>query len=109
MAARRPSVDERIRTAARGQLGYPRLRPGQLEGVRSILEGRDTLCVMSTGSGKTAIYELAGLLLDGPTVVVSPLIALQRDQVRELGDGAAAVFNSAESQHARDQALAGVA
>jgi ATP-dependent DNA helicase RecQ len=36
--------------------------PGQLEGVESVLEGRDTLCVMSTGSGKTAIYELAGML-----------------------------------------------
>ena len=43
-----------------------------------MLDGRDTLAVMSTGSGKSAIYQIAGLLLDGPTVVVSPLIALQQ-------------------------------
>jgi ATP-dependent DNA helicase RecQ len=101
--------DDLIQASARERLGFTELRPGQMEGVRSILAGRDTLCVMSTGSGKTAIYELAGLLLDGPTIVVSPLIALQRDQVRELGEGAAAVFNSAESRRARERALADVA
>lgn len=77
------TTDEQIEAVARERLGYEQLRPGQLEGIRSVLDGRDTLCVMSTGSGKTAIYELAGLLMEGPVIVVSPLIALQRDQVRE--------------------------
>ena len=57
------------------------LRPGQLEAVTAVLDGRDTLAVMSTGSGKSAIYQIAGLLLDGPTIVVSPLISLQEDQM----------------------------
>ena len=71
----------RTHALARERLGFEALRPGQREGVEACVAGRDTLCVMSTGSGKSAIYQLAGLLIDGPTVVVSPLIALQRDQV----------------------------
>src|SRR5207248_2518512 len=66
------------------------------------------LCVMSTGSGKTAIYELAGMMLRGPCVVVSPLIALQRDQVEAIegNEGAeAAVLNSTLSERARDRTL----
>ena len=108
MAAARPPVsDRRIRQTARERLGYAHLHPGQLEGVRSVLGGRDTLCVMSTGSGKTAIYELAGLLLPGPTIVVSPLIALQRDQVEALGEGQARMLNSSESAAERARAMAG--
>ena len=49
-----------------------------------MLAGRDTLCVMSTGSGKSAIYQLAGMAIDGPTVVISPLIALQQDQMEAV-------------------------
>ncbi len=76
--------------------------------MQSVLGGRDTLCIMSTGSGKSAIYQLAGLLLEGPTVVVSPLIALQRDQVESIeGEeaGEAAVLNSTLSERAREAAL----
>jgi ATP-dependent DNA helicase RecQ len=75
--------------------GFERLRPGQAEAVERVLAGQDTLAVMSTGYGKSAIYQIAALLIPGPTVVVSPLIALQRDQVEELeredAGGAAAV------------------
>ena len=74
-----PGRADRIRRLARERLGFETLRPGQLEAVEAVLDGRDTLAVMSTGSGKSAIYQLAGLMLDGPTIVVSPLIALQRD------------------------------
>ena len=73
--------DRDIRAAAKTHLGYPELRPGQLEGVAAVTAGHDTLAVMSTGSGKSAIYQIAGLLLPGPTIVVSPLIALQADQM----------------------------
>ena len=72
-------------------------RPGQEEAIKSVLDGRDTLAVMPTGSGKSAIYELAGARLPGATVVVSPLIALQRDQVETINGldlGAAALVNS---------------
>jgi ATP-dependent DNA helicase RecQ len=99
---------DRIRSVARDRLGLDRLRPGQLEAVASVLSGRDTLCVMSTGYGKSAIYELAGLLIDGPTVVVSPLIALQRDQLEsiEAEQGVTAgVVNSTISRRARAQAF----
>ncbi|MBW3621409.1 MAG: ATP-dependent DNA helicase [Actinobacteria bacterium] len=79
-------------------LDFDRLRPGQKEAVRSVLEERDTLVVLPTGSGKSAIYQIAGELIDGPTLVVSPLIALQADQVRSIeeraGLGKAAALNS---------------
>jgi len=68
--------------------------------------GRDTLAVMSTGYGKSAIYQLAGELLDGPTIVVSPLIALQRDQVEaieEAAPGEAAELNSTISERKREE------
>jgi ATP-dependent DNA helicase RecQ len=52
--------------------------------MEHVMAGRDTLVVMPTGSGKSAVYQVPALLLDGPTVVVSPLIALQRDQVAGL-------------------------
>lgn len=85
------------RKVARECFGYEQLRAGQEEALRSVLEGRDTLVVMPTGSGKSAIYQIAALLVSGPTVVVSPLIALQRDQVGGLerqDAGGAAVVNS---------------
>ena len=73
------------------------------------MAGRDTLAVMPTGSGKSAVYQVPALLLDGPTVVVSPLIALQRDQVAGLlehsGSGGAVQANSNQSERARGQAF----
>src|ERR1700754_4625271 len=60
------------------------LRPGQRPATESIVGGRDTLAVLPTGSGKSAIYQVAGLVRGGLTVVVSPLIALQRDQAAAL-------------------------
>jgi ATP-dependent DNA helicase RecQ len=74
---------------ARDALGFC-LRPPQREAVDAVVAGRDTLVVMPTGSGKSAIYQVAGMLVDGPTVVVSPLIALQRDQLEALGHSHAA-------------------
>jgi ATP-dependent DNA helicase RecQ len=73
-----------ILALARSALGLRRLRPGQREAVRALPEGRDVLAVLPTGSGKSAIYHLAALELPGPTVVVSPLVALQRDQVEAI-------------------------
>ena len=74
--------------------------------MRAVVEGRDTLAVMPTGWGKSAIYQLAGLNLSGPTVVVSPLIALQRDQLEAIGEqeigGAAAVNSSLPDGEVRE-------
>jgi ATP-dependent DNA helicase RecQ len=100
---------ERIREAAQRELGHERLRPGQLEAVEALLGGRDTLAVMPTGSGKSAIYQLAGILLDGPTVVVSPLIALQRDQIEALEgmeETEAVELNSTLTDRQREETLA---
>jgi ATP-dependent DNA helicase RecQ len=99
---------ERIERVAREAFGFEALRPGQREAIESALAGRDTLVVMSTGSGKSAIYQIAGLLTEGATVVVSPLIALQRDQVEDLAEraaGGAAQLNSAVPASERRRAL----
>jgi ATP-dependent DNA helicase RecQ len=76
----------RIREFAREVLGFEEFRPGQERAMQSVVAGRDTLAVLPSGAGKTAIYQVAGQLLDGPVVVVSPLIALQRDQVERLAE-----------------------
>ncbi|WP_234009071.1 RecQ family ATP-dependent DNA helicase [Deinococcus sp. NW-56] len=95
----RPSKDmQRAERLAREVFGYDHLHPAQQEAIQSVLKGHDTLAIMPTGSGKSAIYQIAALSLPGPTVVVSPLIALQRDQVEALEEaapGQAALINSA--------------
>src|SRR5256885_217135 len=86
-----------IRKVARERFGYRTLKPAQEEVVRLLLDGHDTLSVMPTGFGKSAIYQIAALFINGPTVVVSPLIALQKDQVDAIGGkgvAEAAVINS---------------
>ena len=96
-----------IRRVAHRRFGYEALRPGQEEAIAAVLAGRDTLAVLPTGSGKSAIYQIAALLIDGPTVVVSPLLALQRDQVTGLEEQgvAAAEINSTRSAAAHQEAL----
>ncbi len=99
--------EDAIRNLARTRLGFERLRPGQLRAISAASSGRDVLAVLPTGGGKSAIYELAGLLLHGPTVVVSPLIALQDDQLAHLRAAglSAIVLNSQQSAGARAGAL----
>lgn len=72
----------------RGTFGLSDFRPGQQDVIRSIVDGRDTVAIMPTGAGKSLCYQLPALHLPGTTVVVSPLIALMKDQadkLRELG------------------------
>lgn len=76
----------RIGDIARERFGFEEPRPGQGEAIESAVSRRDTLAVMSTGQGKSAIHQIAGELVDGPTVVVSPLIALQRDEIESLAE-----------------------
>jgi ATP-dependent DNA helicase RecQ len=68
----------------RSTFGFEAFREGQPEIIASILSGRDVLAIMPTGSGKSLCYQLPALLRDGLTVVVSPLIALMRNQVAQL-------------------------
>src|SRR3954452_11533615 len=70
-----------------GRLGFASFRPGQREAVEAALEGRDSLIVMPTGGGKSLCYQLPGLATEELTIVVSPLIALMRDQWGKLNAG----------------------
>lgn len=72
------------RRAAKGRLGVHKLHPEQAQAIESVLSGRDTLVVMPTGFGKSLIYQVPALLFDRPTIVISPLISLMRDQERKL-------------------------
>jgi ATP-dependent DNA helicase RecQ len=64
--------------------GFPSFRPGQQNAIENLLAGRHTLAVMPTGAGKSLIFQLAALQLEGLTLVISPLIALMKDQVDSL-------------------------
>src|SRR5690349_8621959 len=75
-----------LRDRLREYFGFRRFRPGQADAIDSALQGRDTLVVMPTGSGKSLCFQLTALALEGITVVVSPLISLMKDQVDNLND-----------------------
>jgi ATP-dependent DNA helicase RecQ len=101
-----PPAPHDLLAAAAAATGIEELREGQREAIEAALH-RDTIAVLASGTGKTAIYETLGYLIPGPTVVVSPTLALQRDQVRSLrADGhAAASVSSARAEGARRRAL----
>ncbi|MEU4479038.1 RecQ family ATP-dependent DNA helicase [Micromonospora sp. NPDC023966] len=101
----------RLRRAARRRFGWQKLRPTQMRAMRTLLAGRDALVVLPTGGGKSAVYQVPATLLPGPTVVISPLLALQQDQIANLnerGDPAlrAVRISSAESPSKQEAALA---
>jgi len=80
---------------------FPEFRPGQQAAIEHVLAGDDTLVVMPTGSGKSLIYQLAALLLPGVTLVISPLVALMKDQVDSMtrrGLSATFINSSLDSQ-----------
>jgi ATP-dependent DNA helicase RecQ len=90
--------------------GFPSFRPGQRELVEAVLAGRHALGVLPTGSGKSLTYQLPARLLGGVTLVVSPLIALMKDQVEAMGRvGLRATFlNSALDAEERRSRVAAV-
>ena len=90
--------------------GFDAFRPGQSEIVEAVLAGRNVLAIMPTGGGKSLCFQLPALCRDGVTVVISPLIALMRDQVRGLREagveaGALTSGNTQEETDAVFQAL----
>lgn len=87
--------------------GLDNYRPGQREAVQAILSGRDVLCILPTGAGKSLCWQLPAVVHGGLTVVVSPLIALMRDQVQHLADiGIAAVsLDSLMTPEEKDRAV----
>ena len=105
-----PVSQARIRRALRETFGLRHLRTGQLAVIERVVAGRSTLAIMPTGAGKSLCYQLPATLLPGMTLVVSPLIALMKDQCDKLAElGIPAVqFNSAldaEALHAATDAL----
>ncbi len=78
-----PDLDDARRTLLE-VFGFPAFRAGQERVIASLLEGRSSVAIFPTGGGKSLCYQLPALLIDGLTVVVSPLIALMKDQVDEL-------------------------
>jgi len=93
-----------LHQALKRYFGFSVFRPHQEEVVKSLLSGSDAFVSMPTGGGKSLCYQLTGLLLEGLTVVVSPLIALMQDQVsaaRELGLAAAFLNSSQKEQEVR--------
>ncbi|MEO3928074.1 RecQ family ATP-dependent DNA helicase [Micromonosporaceae bacterium B7E4] len=76
----------RLRRTARHRFGWRSLRPDQLTAMRAVMRRRDALVVLPTGAGKSAVYQVPATLLTGPTVVISPLLALQQDQIAALND-----------------------
>ncbi|WP_328460183.1 ATP-dependent DNA helicase [Actinoplanes sp. NBC_00393] len=81
-----PIYGPRLRRVARNHFGWPSLRPGQFKPMRAVLRRKDALVVLPTGAGKSAIYQIPAVLLPGPTVVISPLLALQQDQIAALNE-----------------------
>jgi len=105
--ARRPAAPaalRQVRSVLRETFGMARLRPGQATVIERVLRGQPTLAVMPTGAGKSLCYQLPALLLPGRTVVVSPLIALMKDQCESLrarGVAAVQVNSAVDSDEAR--------
>ena len=104
MAAPTPDLQRLLRT----DFGYDQFRPGQERMIRDLLAGRDVLGILPTGAGKSLVYQLASQLLPGVTLVVSPLLALMRDQVDGLTQRgvAAGEVNSLQSEREIDRAEA---
>ena len=100
---------DRLLTTLDTHFGYTSFRPGQREIVEAILDGENVFAVFPTGHGKSLCYQLPGLMLDGITVVISPLISLMKDQVdalREQGIDAVSLINSTQTWEAYQNELA---
>nr|WP_199749053.1 DEAD/DEAH box helicase [Amycolatopsis sp. WAC 01376] len=80
---------EELQRIAAEVFGWPELTGEQLEAMEHVVAGRDVLVVLPTGAGKSAIYQVPAMKLDGVTLVVSPLIALQNDQRESIEDSQA--------------------
>ncbi|MDO5528013.1 MAG: DNA helicase RecQ [Paracoccus sp. (in: a-proteobacteria)] len=94
----------------RRYFGFDGFRPGQQEIVEAVAGGRDVLAIMPTGGGKSLCFQLPALMRDGLTVVISPLIALMRDQVRGLREAGVAAFalTSGNTEDENDEVFAAI-
>jgi ATP-dependent DNA helicase RecQ len=94
-----------LHTALKENFGFEKFRTNQKEIIQSLLDGRDTLAIMPTGGGKSICFQLPSLLFSGITIVISPLIALMKDQVDSLkANGIAACYINSTQTEAEQQA-----
>jgi ATP-dependent DNA helicase RecQ len=97
---------EKLETLLERHFGYKSFRPLQREVIEQVLAGRDAVVLMPTGGGKSLCFQVPALALDGLTVVISPLIALMKDQVQALqGNGIPAAFLNSSLGFAEEQAI----
>jgi len=98
-----PSIKDLLKT----HFGYDQFLPNQEQIINNVLKGNDTLAIMPTGGGKSLCFQLPALALPGTAIVVSPLIALMKDQVDALRSNgiSAAYFNSSQPQEEQQQTL----
>lgn len=99
----------RVTQVLRDTFGYQQFRPGQQAIINAAIEGQDCLVVMPTGGGKSLCYQIPALVMDGLTLVVSPLISLMKDQVDQLlaYGVSAACYNSTQTREQQLAAMAG--
>ena len=102
-----PNIPDRFYSLLRETWGFDSLRPSQHAAIASILEGQDTLVVMPTGGGKSLCYQAPAIYREGMTIVVSPLIALMKDQVdslKQVGVNAVRIDSTLTAPEKRDAA-----
>src|SRR5215469_8875574 len=97
------SVDIDLNEALARHFGYKHFYPGQEEVIKRVMAGKDTLAILATGAGKSLCYQLPALLLPGTTVVVSPLIALMKDQLDMLAEAGISNVVALNSTLSEDQ------
>ncbi|CAM3059088.1 ATP-dependent DNA helicase RecQ [Filibacter tadaridae] len=73
-----------IHTVLKNKFGFDQFRPGQEQVIQDVLEGKDTIAILPTGTGKSLCYQLPGYVLNGSVLVISPLVALMEDQVANM-------------------------
>ena len=98
---------DQLLTLLQQQFGFKEFRRGQLEAIRTLLQNNRLLCIQPTGHGKSLLYQLPSCLLKGITLVISPLLALMRDQIEHLNHRfqiPAASINSDQSEEENDRA-----
>src|SRR3954466_9723193 len=103
--SRQPASAQRPLEVLAARFGFDAFRPGQERVVEALLAGRSALAVFPTGAGKSLCYQLPALMLEGMTVVVSPLIALMKDQIDFLqrrGIEAARLDSSLDASEQRE-------
>lgn len=100
-------AQDTIYTVLKTHFGYDSFKPSQEKIINAILEGKDVLAIMPTGGGKSLCFQLPSLVLEGTAIVISPLIALMKDQVDALRANGivSAFYNSSQNQEVKDETL----